>query len=267
MSAVTSTGPALTPARLNDAWKRRAAQIAIVVVWLVTWQLSVDAGLLNTIAVASPSAVVDEVIDWAVSGRLLSDIANTMSVLGAGYLSALVVGTAVGVLMGVSRFVRQFLDPFIAFLNSLPRLVLIPILLAWLGFGKAPQILLVFLLIVFMVIINVYSSIADIPREILDHGRMLGASWWQLITTVYLPAIGIWVINSARIAVGLGFQAAVVSEFFGSSRGLGYTLATGQQQLNSRVIYAAVVVTALLAVLIDFGLGLLNRRVARWMPA
>jgi NitT/TauT family transport system permease protein len=251
---------------MMSPWRRRGIQLALVVVWLVVWQVCVDAGMFNKIAVASPTQVASRLSDWA-GGNLWSDIGDTLEVLLVGYAAGLVVGTALGVLMGISRTVRRFLDPFIAFLNSLPRLALIPVLLAWLGFGRTPQMVLVFLLIVFMVIINVAASIDNLPRDVIDNGRVLGASTAQLVRSVYLPAIGIWVMASARLAVGLGFQAAIVSEFFGSSRGLGYTLALGQQQLNSRVIYAAVVVTALLAVVFDMVLARVNNRLARWLPA
>ena len=98
------------------------------------------------------------------------------------------------------------------------------------------------------------------------NARVLGGNGFQLLGTVYLPGVALTILSSARLAVGLGFQAAVVAQFFGSPVGLGFLIAEGQQSYNPTQIYAAIVLTSLLAYVIDLGLGIVEKRASRWLP-
>ena len=200
------------------------------------------------------------------SGGIWLDMLHTLRGLAMGYLSGVIVGTAVGTLMGISAVARAYLTPFVAFLNATPRLALIPLLVAWLGFGQSQQVVLVFLVVVFMVLLTVQASVENIPKRFVDNATMIGASRLQLIREVYLPAIGIWVISSARVAVGIGLQVALVGEFFGGHQGLGFMIEDGESTFNTNLIYSAVIVTAVLAIVIDALLAAVNRRAARWLP-
>ena len=251
---------------MNTAWSKRLIQLLILAALVGLWQLLVSAGAFNAIAVASPSSVASELGGLLGHSTIWLDILHTLRGLAIGYLAGVVVGTAIGTLMGISTVVRAYLTPFVAFLNALPRLALIPLLVAWLGFGQSQQIVLVFLIVVFMVLLTVQASVQNIPRRFVDNARMIGAGRLRLVTEVYLPAIGIWVISSARVAIGIGLQVALVGEFFGGNHGLGYMIEEGESTYNTNLIYAAVVVTAVLAIVIDQLLGVVNRRAARWLP-
>jgi NitT/TauT family transport system permease protein len=251
---------------VTAAWSKRLIQLLILAALVGLWQLLVSAGAFNAIAVASPSSVAHELGSLLGNTTIWLDILHTLRGLAVGYLAGVVVGTAIGTLMGISAVFRAYLTPFVAFLNAMPRLALIPLLVAWLGFGQSQQIVLVFLIVVFMVLLTVQASVQNIPRRFIDNARMIGAGRVQLVTEVYLPAIGIWVISSARVAIGIGLQVALVGEFFGGNHGLGYMIEQGESTYNTNLIYAAVVVTAVLAIVIDQLLGVVNRRAARWLP-
>ncbi len=251
---------------MSAAWSKRLIQLLLLAALVGLWQLLVSLGAFNAIAVASPGSVAGELGMLLGSGGIWLDMLHTLRGLAIGYVAGVIVGTAVGTLMGISEVVRAYLSPFIAFLNALPRLALIPLLIAWLGFGQTQQEVLVFLVVVFMVLLTVQASVQNIPRRFVDNVTVLGASRVQLVTEVYLPAIGIWVISSARVAIGIGLQVALVGEFFGGHQGLGYLIEEGESTLNTNLIYAAVIVTAVLAIVIDALLGAVNRRASRWLP-
>jgi NitT/TauT family transport system permease protein len=134
------------------------------------------------------------------------------------------------------------------------------------GVGVVPQILVVILVIVVVVAVTVQAGVQGIQGDYIRNARALGANGAQLLSSVYVPGVSIWVISSARLTVGMAFQAAVVAEFFGSANGLGYLIDDGLQTFNAPQIYAAVIVTAVLALLVDFGLGFVERRYSRWLP-
>jgi NitT/TauT family transport system permease protein len=252
--------------RMNSTWKRIIIQFLVLAALIGLWQLLVALGAFNALAVASPASVAHQLGELLGAKAIWLNVYYTLLILAIGYVGGVVVGTVVGTLMGISEVFRAYLTPFVAFLNALPRIALIPLLIAWLGFGQSQQVVLVFLLVVFVVLLTAQASVRNIGKEFIDNARMIGASRLQLVREVYLPAIGIWVISSARVAVGIGLQVALVSEFFGGHQGLGYMIENGEATLNTDLIYAAVVVTAVLAIVIDSLLAYVNRRAARWLP-
>lgn len=244
-------------------WGLRAL---IVVVVIAAWQLSISAHLFSTFSVSTPAQVVSQVRAWIADGSIWPSIGGTLETFVIGYVIGVGAGIVLGLSSGLSPAFRQYLAPFVTFLNSVPKLVLIPFFIAWLGFGGAPGVIVVALVIVFVVAITVQTGITEVQGRFIENSRMLGASRLDLLRDVYLPAVAIWMMTSARLSIGLGFQAAVVSEFLGSGGGLGFLIVHGQQVFAAKEIFAAIVITVILAWLIDSLLSLADRRVSRWVP-
>jgi NitT/TauT family transport system permease protein len=115
-----------------------ALQIATLVAILAVWELLTRTGVIKPFLLAPPSAIGRQILAWATSGVLLPAIADTMYVLLTGYLIGVAGGVVIGMLTGRIAFFRHYFDVFIVFLNSLPRLVLIPFFIILFGFGHAP---------------------------------------------------------------------------------------------------------------------------------
>jgi NitT/TauT family transport system permease protein len=243
-----------------------ALQVAALAALVGAWALLADSGLISPTAIAGPAKTFDQIRGWVADGSLWPNVWSTLQVLIVGYGAGVVVGVGIGVAIGVLPLVRLYLEPFIVFFNAVPRLVLLPFFVVWLGFGLAPRMLTVFLVIVFGVAVTVQASVEQIPREYVDHAVVLGARRIDLARDVYLPAIGIWVVASARVGIGLAFQAAIVSEFFGATQGLGFFIIHGEAFFDAGEIYAAIAVTVILALVIDALMSVVDRRVRRWMP-
>jgi NitT/TauT family transport system permease protein len=248
-------------------WSRAGLRVLVVAAVLGLWQLLCATGALDPITVSSPSVVWHQIVSWISAGSLWPVALHTLVTFAIGYVIGVVAGAVIGVGMGASEAIRLYLDPFILFFNAIPKLVLVPLLIAWLGFTRTPGVIIVFLVVVFLVAVTVEKGMSEIEGDFVDNARMLGASRVGLIRDVYLPAVAIWVMTSARLGVGLAFQAAVVAEFFGAGHGLGYLIVQGQQTFTAGEIWGAIVVTVVLAWVIDFLLSLLDRRVSRWVPA
>jgi NitT/TauT family transport system permease protein len=251
----------------GNRWAWVGARLLVVAAVLGLWQLLCSSGAFDPTTVSSPAVVWDEISGWTSSGSLWPTILETLATFAIGYGLGVVVGVAIGVAMGMSEAVRLYLDPFIVFFNAIPKLVLVPLMIAWLGFTRTPGVIVVFLVVVFLVAVTVHKGMETIGGEFVDNAKMLGARTGGLVRDVYLPAVAIWVMTSARLAVGLAFQAAVVAEFFGSGHGLGYLIVHGEQTFTASQIWGAIIVTVILACVIDFLLSLLDRRVSRWVPA
>ncbi len=241
-------------------------RIAVVVVFFGVWQLLSIAGALNPIVVSRPSDIAAEIGLWFVDGSIWPTAGQTMLTFLEGYLAGVIVGVVIGVAMGASDSIRRYLDPFILFFNAIPKLVLVPLLIAVYGFTNVPGVIITFLVVVFLVAITVEKGMEEIEGDFIANTRMLGATNADIVRDVYLPAVGIWVITSARLAIGLAFQSAVVAEFFGAGRGLGFLIVHGEQSFDVKEIWAGIVLTVVLALIIDGLLSLIDRRVSRWLP-
>lgn len=242
-------------------------QTGTICVLLLIWQTAAWLGKVNPVVASSPADIVRELWGWIADGSILVDLASTFQILFLGYGLGVLGGLALGILKGLSPTARAYLDPFLTFGNSFPRILLIPFFVVWLGFGVTPKVIVVFLVLVFMVIAIVENGVREIGGDIIASTRILGAGPIGLLRDVYLPGIGLWILVSARVCVGYAFQAAVVSEFFGANHGLGFLIMKGQGSYDIAAIYAALLVTVILALFFQSLLGLLERRYVRWLPA
>lgn len=241
-------------------------RILVVVAFFGLWQLLSATGVFSSFIISAPVDIVGQILSWVRDGSIWQASWHTLTTFLEGYVTGVIVGVVIGVAMGASENVRLYLNPFILFLNSIPKLVLVPLLIAILGFTQVPGVIIVFLVVVFLVAITVEQGMREIEGDFIDNARMLGARSADITRDVYLPAVAIWVMTSARLAVGLAFQAAVVAEFFGAGHGLGYLIVHGQQVFDVKEIWAAITVTVILAWIIDGLLAVLDQRVSRWLP-
>lgn len=247
--------------------KRFTLQLLSVICVLMAWQILADYELLNPLVLGSPIEVGRVAWSWVVDGSLWRHLASTLEILLAGYVIGLVVGIGIGALIGFSALAKTFLDPFLVFANSVPRIILVPFFITWLGFGLAPKIIIVALVVVFVVASNVEAGLREIQGDLISNVRMLGGSRWGLLRDVYIPGIALLLSASARTCMGYALQAAIVSEFFGSFSGLGYLIVNGQTSYDISIMYASLLVTIVLALMIDSVLALLERRVLVWLPS
>jgi NitT/TauT family transport system permease protein len=242
-------------------------RVLVVVAVFGLWQLLSAVNVLNPIVISKPTDIAGEIVGWFADGSIWSAAGQTLLTFAEGYLAGVIVGVVVGIAMGGSTGIRQYLDPFILFFNAIPKLVLVPLLIAIYGFTNVPGVIITFLVVIFLVAITVEKGMEEIEGDFIANTRMLGARRRDILRDVYLPAVGIWVVTSARLAIGLAFQSAVVAEFFGAGHGLGFLIVHGEQSFDVKEIWGGIVLTVVLALIIDWILAIIDRRVSRWLPA
>src|SRR5204862_195206 len=140
--------------------------------------------------------------------------------LGLGF----VVGAALAWLATRSALVADLLEPVLLLLNAVPRIVLAPIFVMWLGLGAQSKVAVSFFLVFVVIFFAVYAGIREVDRALVERLIILGGSWRDLPLEVYVPSVLSWVFSSLRVAVGFAFTGAIVGEFVGSSAGLGYLM-------------------------------------------
>jgi NitT/TauT family transport system permease protein len=163
--------------------------------------------------------------------------------------------------------VRELVEPLVVFLNGVPRLVLQPFFIVWLGFGFISRVALVVSVIFVLVTISVSTAMTSIDQDLVLHARVLGASRPALVRQVYLPWLAVDLVGVSRANIGFAFQAALVAEFVGGASGLGYLMVQGQNVFDASAVWAALVVVVVLSVLIDVAMINVQNFVSRWLPS
>jgi NitT/TauT family transport system permease protein len=177
-----------------------------------------------------------------------------------------VFGLACGMWLALSPLAAAIFDPYIKALNSMPRVILAPIFAVWFGLGVASKVALGITLVFFIVFFNVYQGVREVSPVVLDNARMLGADQRQLLRHVYLPSAMSWVFSSLHTSVGLAFVGAVVGEYLGSARGVGYLILQAEGTFDINTVMAGILVLTAFALLLDTAVGRIESHLMKWQP-
>lgn len=243
------------------AWARQLAALAVL---LVIWETAGRAGLLNPLYVPSPGQICAALVDLFGSGRIWTHLEATFSAALAGLGLGIVAGIALGVLGAVVPLLAELLEPVMTLLNAIPRVILAPLFVIWLGIGIASKVALAFMLVAVLIFFTVFTGIRQVDRRLVERIVTLGGGRWALVRHVYLPSVAAWVLGNLKVAVGFAFTGAIVGEFVAASRGLGYLLSFAQSTFNSALMLA-IVLLIMVVVLVIFALaGRLEKYLLRW---
>jgi NitT/TauT family transport system permease protein len=214
-----------------------------------------------------PIKIFVRIWDWFVTdhdiyGHLWVTLLETV----LAFLLGTVAGLVIGMWLALSPIAAAILDPYIKAMNSMPRVILAPIFAVWFGLGIASKVALGFTLVFFIVFFNVYQGVKEVSPTVLANARMLGAGRNQLLRHVYLPSATSWVFSSLHTSVGLAFVGAVVGEYLGSSRGVGYLILQAEGTFDINTVMAGILVLTAFALVLDWAVGRLESHLMRWQP-
>lgn len=255
----------------------RVLQLALLVVLFVLWHVLTAPGLIPPFVFENdqqaafffgqPLQVFARIWAWFVTH---ADIYQHLWVTLVETVLAFGIGTALGLGFGLwlalSPLAAAIAEPYIQAANSMPRVILAPIFAVWFGLGMASKVALGVTLVFFIVFFNVYQGVKEVSPVVLANARMLGASRRQLLRHVYLPSATSWVFSSLHTSVGLAFVGAVVGEYLGSARGVGYLILQAEGAFDINTVMAGILVLTAFALLLDAAVGRLERRLMKWQP-
>jgi sulfonate transport system permease protein len=242
-------------------WLRQLIAFSILI---AVWEAAGRAGWLNPLYAPNPSGIWAALVDLFADGRIWPHLEATFSAALAGLALGLVAGVLLGILGALVPLVAELLEPVMTLLNAIPRVILAPLFVIWLGIGIASKVALAFILVAVLIFFTVFSGIRHVDRKLVERIVTLGGGPLALVQHVYLPSVAAWVMGNLKVAVGFAFTGAVVGEFVAASRGLGYLLSFAQSTYNSALMLALVLLI-MLVVLVIFALaGRLEKYLLRW---
>ena len=242
-------------------------QVLIAAAFLSLWQTLVTAGRLDKFFFSRPSDIAQRIWTWLQTGSIWPHLFVTLEEAALAFAFGAGAGVVCGFALARSPRLGALADPFIRVVNALPRVVLAPIFLLWFGLGIWSKVALAITLVFFVVFFNVYQGVKEVDPGILASSRVMGASRRQLLHTVYLPSALSWLFSSLHNAVGLAFVGAVVGEYLGSARGIGYLILQAEGTFDVNGVFAGIIVLTVFALLLDGMVSFIERRYMIWRPA
>ena len=255
----------------------RAWQLGLLIIVFGVWHALTAPGLIPPFLFdndrqaafffGEPLKVLERIWVWFVSTgdiylHLWITLLETVLAFGIGT----VMGLACGLWLALSPLAAAIFDPYIKAMNAMPRVILAPIFAVWFGLGVASKVALGVTLVFFIVFFNVYQGVKEVSPVVLANARMLGATPRQLLRHVYLPSATSWVFSSLHTSVGLAFVGAVVGEYLGSARGVGYLILQAEGSFDINTVMAGILVLTVFALVLDGLVGVAEKRLMKWQP-
>jgi NitT/TauT family transport system permease protein len=243
------------------AWAR---QLAVLAVLVALWEAAGRAGLLNPLFAPSPSRVWAALVDLFADGRIWPHLEATFTAALGGLALGIAVGVLLGVIAAILPVLSELLEPVMTLLNAIPRVILAPLFVIWLGIGLASKVALSFILVAVLVFFTVFSGIRQVDRKLVERIITLGGNRRALVRHVYLPSVSVWILSNLKVAVGFAFTGACVGEFVAATRGLGYLLSFAQSTYNAALMFALIFLILIVVLGIFAISGRLEKRLLRW---
>lgn len=255
--------PLMSGARVD--WRKQVLRIAVFGLILGLWQLA-DGRWVPDYLISSPTKVADTLWQY-LTGQipgLWIDLKVTSEELILGYLFGVVGGLAVGLLLGYWRAGAEVFSPLITAVNGIPKIALAPLFLIWFGIGISSKVAIASMTVFFVMFYNSYMGVTNMPTNLVNVLRVMGASKWTIIRKVTLPQISVPILSGMKSSVPFAMIGVIVGEFIASSNGIGFLINTATQNFDSAKVFAGIVI---LMAMISIGMALvavLERRVLRW---
>ena len=213
-----------------------------------------------------PIQVLQRIWTWFAGGGIYLHLGVTLLETLLAFAIGTLLGLAFGLWLALSPTASLLADPYLKAMNAMPRVILAPIFAVWFGLGITSKVVFGVTLVFFVVFFNVYQGLKEVSPVVLANARMLGASGRQLLRYVYLPSATSWVFSSLHTSIGLAFVGAVVGEYLGSAKGVGYLIHQAEGVFDVDTVLAGILVLTLFALILDFVVTQIEARLLAWQP-
>jgi NitT/TauT family transport system permease protein len=228
-----------------EVLRRSSASIGAVIGFVVLWQVAVMLFQVPTWLLPAPSAI------WVEFMKQAHLLGRHIWATGVGAVGGLIIGSLSGLMLAIfmvhSRLLAKILMPLLVIDQSIPKLALAPIFVIWFGTGTMTRIVIAMVISFFPMVVNSIRGMTAVDRRVNDLMTTISASRWHLLTKVQLPNAVPYVFSGLKVAVPLSIIGAVVAEFMQSDSGLGYVVLVAVGNVNTPMVFVAVMLMALLS--------------------
>lgn len=228
------------------------------------WYVIVWVGDLQPFILPTPGLVMERFLRSLQDGSLIRHFSLTLSEVLAGLLLGAIAATIMGYVLAKSRRLERILSPYIVASQSIPVVAIAPLLVIWFGSGMLSKVLICALIVFFPILINTVVGVRAVPEDLYDLMRSLQATRWQIFAKLEVPAALPVLLGGLRIGATLAVIGAVVGEFVGSDRGLGFLINVGKAQYDIALVFVSVFSLVFMALLLYGLVVFFERRLLAW---
>ena len=229
---------------------------------LLVWEIGCAVFKVPEFVLPRPTVVVAALVQWA--GPIWLHASHTLVTTILGFALSVVAGVLIGIAVGSSRLAYRGFYPMLVGFNSVPKVAIVPVLVIWFGIGTIPAVLTAFLMSFFPIAVNVATGLATVEPEMEDVLRSLGAKPRDIIIKVGLPRAMPYFFASLKVAITLAFVGSVISESIASNRGIGTLMVQASSDFRIALVFAGLLVTAVMGIAMYAGFAMLELRTTRW---
>lgn len=252
---------------MSAATLRTLQNAAIPVALLIVWEIATRLGLLDPRFFVPVSEIIATIARELVDGRLGTDLALTLQRLALAFALAAIAGVSIGIASGVWRTFELLIRPITDTLYPMPKIAVLPLFIIIVGRGELAYILTAFATAFFQIIISTRGAVRDVDAELIEAARNFGATGRRYVTRLLLPAIAPALLGGLRLGMATCLITLIAAEFVGAELGIGATIRRAGQQYAIDEVYAGIVLTGVLGLLITLAFRLLEPLVLPWQRA
>lgn len=241
-----------------------AISITTLIVVVVGWEVAAKTGIITPQFFPPPTEIGGGFVELYRTGEFVDHITISMWRISLGFGLGAVTGVAVGLLMGASRTIRSFVDPWVSILYPFPKIVLLPIFFSLFGIGEEARILTIALSVFLLVAINSMAGVIEIEQVYFDVARDNNAGNFAVYRNVILPGSLPHVFTGLSLGMGLAFILIVVIEMVGADSGLGYVIWDSWEKFTITRMYVAIITINVFGIVYTYGIDWLGRALTPW---
>ena len=242
-------------------------RLAVFIALIVAWNLVVKYEVVKPLYSATPRETWDALIKLPPEALFWTDLWVTLRTALGGWVIGSFLGLVAGLVIGRSQILLRVLGPYLTFLNAIPKIALAPIFIGWFGIYDKSKVFSAVLTTFFIVQVPTTAAVALVDPDLDTVAITMGANNFQRFMKVYLPGIFAAVFGALRLAAVYALLTVVFTEFLAARYGLGQRLITATGNFRFADAFAVIIVLAVLALLINGAVGLVERRALRWKNA
>lgn len=229
------------------------------------WWAAVEVFSIPAYLLPGPAAVFERLV--ADAGLLWDHSLVTLTEIVLGFGLTVVSAIPLGLLIALSPLAKQVVYPPIMLMQLVPKIAVAPLFLVWLGFGIESKILLTILMTFFPLLIASISGFMILDDRLLYLTRSMGASWWDTFRYLRFPAALPVIFSGIKTSATIAATAAIVAEFVGANRGLGYVLLRGTSSMDIELVFAVLVVLTAIGIAINYVVEFCEWAITPWERA
>jgi len=181
-----------------------------------------------------------------------------------GYFLAVLIGTPLGIWMGISKFAHRIFSPLFSIMRPVPTIALIPLIILWLGIGETSKIVIIFFTTLIFYVVAVAGGVANIPSDYKNVAQNYGASRTQTFFSVLLPGSLPAIVSGLRIALGIAWSILVAAELIAAQKGIGFMILDAAQFLRIPAVYVGIVIIGAIGYVSDALLQWAGEKIVHW---